>query len=108
MNMPLNEAENAASTTEPLRLELEQCQRELELCRLRTGELEQAEALFAGEKRILEMIANGNPLPALLDALCRLVEELSSGCLCSILLLDSRSTRIFWDLSKADNSLINH
>jgi signal transduction histidine kinase len=95
VNTPLNEAGEAAGTTEPLRLELERCQRELELCRLRMGELEQAEALFAGEKRILEMIANGNPLPFLLDALCRLVEELASGSLCSILLLDPNGNRLW-------------
>jgi signal transduction histidine kinase len=95
VNTPLNKAENAAGTAELLQLELERCQRELELCRLRMGGLEQAEALFAGEKRILEMIAKGNPLPALLDALCRLVEDLSSGALCSILLLDSNSNRLW-------------
>ena len=94
MNTHLNEAESAGAA-EALRLELEHCQRELELCRVRMGELEQAEALFAGEKRILEMIANGNPLPALLDGLCRLVEELSSGALCSILLMDSNSNRLW-------------
>jgi PAS domain S-box-containing protein len=54
-----------------------------------------AEALLAGEKHVLELIANGNPLPSLLDALCRLVEELSSGCLCSILLLDPDSNRLW-------------
>jgi PAS domain S-box-containing protein len=54
-----------------------------------------AEALLAGEKRVLEMIANSSPLPALLDALCRVVEELSSGALCSILLLDSKSNRLW-------------
>jgi hypothetical protein len=54
-----------------------------------------AEAMLAGEKRVLEMIANGNPLPSLLDALCRLVEELSSGCLCSILLLDASGSRLW-------------
>jgi signal transduction histidine kinase len=95
VNRPLNEAENTASTAEPLRIELERCQRELELCHLRMGELEQAEALFAGEQRILEMIANGNPLPALLNGLCRLVEELSSGSLCSILLLDPNSNKLW-------------
>ncbi|MGP8198054.1 MAG: PAS domain S-box protein [Limisphaerales bacterium] len=54
-----------------------------------------AQALLAGEKRVLEMIATGNPLPALLEALCRLVEELSSGCLCSLLLLDPNSNRLW-------------
>jgi signal transduction histidine kinase len=47
-----------------------------------------AEMLLAGEKRLLEMIARGNSRTVILDALCRLVEELSSGSRASILLLD--------------------
>jgi PAS domain S-box-containing protein len=47
-----------------------------------------AEALLAGEKRLLEMVARGDSLPRILDALCRLVEELASGSLSSILLLE--------------------
>jgi PAS domain S-box-containing protein len=41
------------------------------------------------------MVAVGDPLPAVLDALCRLVEELSSGCLCSILLLEPNGNRLW-------------
>ncbi|HEX9431556.1 MAG TPA: PAS domain S-box protein [Burkholderiales bacterium] len=47
-----------------------------------------ATAALAGEKRLLEMIARGDSRAAILDALCRLVEELASGSLCSILLFD--------------------
>ncbi len=47
-----------------------------------------AEALLAGEKRLLEMMARGDALVLILDALCRLVEEQSGDVLCSILLLD--------------------
>jgi len=47
-----------------------------------------AEALLSGEKRLLEMIAKGDSLPVILDALCRLVEQLTPGSLSSILLLD--------------------
>jgi len=47
-----------------------------------------AEVLLAGEKRLLEMIARGDSRAFTLDALCRLVEELASGSLSSILLLD--------------------
>jgi PAS domain S-box-containing protein len=47
-----------------------------------------AEMLLAGEKRLLEMVARGDPLALILDALCRLAEELSTGSLSSILLLD--------------------
>jgi len=58
-------------------------------------ERRRAEALLAGEKRLLEMIAKGNPLSMILDALCRLVEELSKGSLSSILLLDPDGTRLW-------------
>jgi PAS domain S-box-containing protein len=47
-----------------------------------------AEVLLAGEKRLLEMIARGDSRAPILDAICRLVEELASGSLSSILLLD--------------------
>ena len=53
-----------------------------------------AEALLAGEKRLLEMVARGDSLPRILDALCRLVEELSSGALSSILLLEPNGTQL--------------
>ena len=46
-----------------------------------------AEALIAGEKRVLELVAKGNPLPEILDSLCRLVEEQASDALASILLV---------------------
>ena len=55
-------------------------------------DLKRAEALLAGEKRLLEMVASGSPLPMILDALCVLVEETASGCHCSILLIDSTGT----------------
>ncbi len=53
-----------------------------------------AEALLAGEKRLLEMVARGDLLARILDALCRLVEERSSGALCSILLLEPNGDRL--------------
>src|SRR5712671_3146250 len=53
-----------------------------------------AEALLAGEKRLLEMVARGNTLTSILDALCRLVEETASGCICGILLLDKSGTSV--------------
>jgi PAS domain S-box-containing protein len=58
------------------------------------AERKRAEALLAGEKRLLEMIATGQSLPVILDALCRLVEELAPGTLSSILLLDADGTRL--------------
>src|SRR6266700_4409076 len=52
-------------------------------------ERKRAEVLLAGEKRLLEMIARSDSRALFLDAICRLVEELASGSLSSILLLDS-------------------
>ncbi len=52
-------------------------------------DLKQAEALLAGEKRLLEMVARGDPLLVVLDALCRIAEATGSGVHCSILLIDA-------------------
>lgn len=54
-----------------------------------------AEAVLAGEKRVLEMIAGGNALASVLDALCQVAEETSCGSLCSILLLDPKGERLW-------------
>jgi PAS domain S-box-containing protein len=56
-------------------------------------ERKRAQSLFAGEKRILEMVATGRSLAEILDSLCRLVEEQASGVLASILLLDGDRLR---------------
>jgi PAS domain S-box-containing protein len=47
-----------------------------------------AEALFTGEKRLLEMIATGVALKEILNALCLIIEEFRSGTLASVLLLN--------------------
>src|SRR6266852_5273259 len=94
MKAHLEETADAAKTVESLRPELARCQRELGECRLRMGELEQAEALLAGENRLLEMVAKGESLPSIFNGICRLVEEISSGYLCSILLLDPNGDRL--------------
>jgi PAS domain S-box-containing protein len=52
------------------------------------------EALLAGEKRLLEMVAQGYSLPVVLDALCRLVEDTATGCYCSVQLIDPSGTRL--------------
>src|SRR5215510_5906430 len=59
------------------------------------AERKRAEALLAGEKQLLEMIAKGHSLSMILDALCRLVEELSTGSLSAILLLDPDGKRLW-------------
>ncbi len=57
-------------------------------------ERKNAEDLLAGEKRLLEMGAKGDPLSLVLEALCRLVEATASGSLCSILLVDSNGDQL--------------
>jgi PAS domain S-box-containing protein len=53
-----------------------------------------AEALLAGERRLLEMVARGHPRAAVLDALCRLVEDTIGGCYCGAVLVDPGGTRL--------------
>jgi PAS domain S-box-containing protein len=53
-----------------------------------------AEALLAGEKRLLEMVATGHSLSEILEALCELVEGMVSGCFCSVVLVDPRGTSL--------------
>src|SRR5205809_3727752 len=90
-----SEVAGAATATKALPSELERWQRELDECHRRMGELEQGEALLAGENRLLEMVAKGEALPSIGDGICRLVEETSSGSLCSILLLDPNGDRLW-------------
>jgi len=56
-------------------------------CQFDIHDLKQAEALLAAEVKLLEMVARGEPLRQVLDALSRHVEELASGCFCSILVV---------------------
>lgn len=54
----------------------------------------QAEALLAGENHLLEMLATGCTLSEFLDALCRLIEDIASGSLCGIVLVDPINNRL--------------
>src|SRR5882672_8113450 len=91
----LEQTTDDTKRVESTRIEMELCHHELAACRLRLGELEQGEALLAGENRLLEMVAKGESLPVILGGICRLVEEISSGALCSILLLDANGDRLW-------------
>jgi formate hydrogenlyase transcriptional activator len=53
-----------------------------------------AESLLAGENLVLEMTAKGNSLESILEALCRVVEQTTSECYCSIILIDPTVSRI--------------
>jgi PAS domain S-box-containing protein len=57
-------------------------------------DLKRAEALLAGEKRLLEMVAAGQSMSAILEALCHFVESAISGCYCSIVLVDASGARL--------------
>jgi PAS domain S-box-containing protein len=57
-------------------------------------ERKRAEVLSAGEKRLLEMIAKGEPLTETLEALCRLVEQEFAGAACAIRLVDEEGKRL--------------
>lgn len=52
------------------------------------------ETLLAGENRLLKMLATGGTLSEFLDALCRLIEDIASGSLCGIVLVDPISNRL--------------
>jgi PAS domain S-box-containing protein len=51
-------------------------------------ERKRSEELTRGQTRLLKMVARGGPLPPVLEALTRMIEEHSDGMLASILLLD--------------------
>src|SRR3984893_16087240 len=53
-----------------------------------------AEDLLAGEKRLLEMVASGQSMSGILEALCRFVEGTVPGCHCSVVLVDRSDTRL--------------
>ncbi|MBD2045631.1 PAS domain S-box protein [Coleofasciculus sp. FACHB-64] len=54
----------------------------------------QAEALIAGQKQVLEMIATGAALGDVLDVLARFIETQSGEGFCSILLVDEKENKL--------------
>jgi PAS domain S-box-containing protein len=52
----------------------------------------QAETLLAAQKTLFEMVASGSPLPLVLDAMCRLIEDLSD-CACTVRLIEPGGRR---------------
>jgi len=56
-------------------------------------ERKRAEAFLSGEKDALALIAHEQPLPFVLDRICRLLEEQCPGMLCSVLLLEGQRLR---------------
>ena len=59
-------------------------------------DLKRAQSLLAGENQLLQMLAQGDPLSSILDALCRLVEGLFSGSFVSVMLLNANDNRLWY------------
>jgi two-component system cell cycle sensor histidine kinase/response regulator CckA len=53
-----------------------------------------ADSLGAAHVEVLELVAMGTPLPAVLDAIVRLVERQAEGLVCTVLLLDREAGRL--------------
>ena len=51
-------------------------------------------ALLDNQRRVLERIANGAPLPEILETLVGLIEEQAHGMRCAVLLADARQQRL--------------
>jgi PAS domain S-box-containing protein len=64
------------------------------LLQMNIDDRKQAEVLIAGEKRVLEMVATGQPMARILESLCSLVEGAVVGGFCSIVLTDARTSRL--------------
>jgi signal transduction histidine kinase len=60
------------------------------------ADLRQAEALLAGEKRVLEMMTRGDSLYSILGALCAVADESCDGWISAILLLDANGKRLWY------------
>jgi hypothetical protein len=60
------------------------------------ADLRQAEALLAGEKRVLEMMSRGDSLHSILEALCVVADESCDGWISAILLLDANGKRLWY------------
>nr|BAL56310.1 PAS/PAC sensor hybrid histidine kinase [uncultured Acetothermia bacterium]BAL60148.1 PAS/PAC sensor hybrid histidine kinase [Candidatus Acetothermum autotrophicum] len=56
-------------------------------------ERKRSELLTASRSKILELSASGAPLSEILETICRSIEELAPGVLCSILLLEGDKLR---------------
>jgi PAS domain S-box-containing protein len=53
-----------------------------------------AECLLGAENLVLEMTAKGNSLESILGAVCRVVEQTTSGSCCSVMLIDSSGSKV--------------
>ena len=61
--------------------------------RTEIDDLKKAEDLLTAEVELLRMVAQARPLASVLDRLCRAVEEISPGSICSVLGVDVETAR---------------
>jgi len=66
----------------------------LTMCLVNLGGMAFAKALSAGENELLQMVATGRPLKAVLDRLTVLIEAQFDGLYCSVMLLDADGVRL--------------
>jgi PAS domain S-box-containing protein len=59
-------------------------------------DVKRAEALLAGEKHLLEMLAKGHPLDRILDAICRLLEGLAPDAKTAVMLIGDGPKQCLW------------
>jgi PAS domain S-box-containing protein len=64
------------------------------LVQMDVDDRKQSEILLAGERRLLEMVADCRSMSEILETICRLVESTASGCYCSVVLIDPSGTRV--------------
>ncbi|HVX67769.1 MAG TPA: ATP-binding protein [Bryobacteraceae bacterium] len=69
-------------------------ERRLALMRRLQREFRTSVHMASEELRVLELVAQGESLPAVLDTLTRTIEAAAPGCLCTILLLDEERRRL--------------
>src|SRR6267154_5647340 len=100
MKSRLKDVKNDVEKRKPIRLQLHQAQRELEVCRNRLEQVDEQlqvykkeETLLQGQKQLTEMIARGDPLEMILEDSCKLVEKALQGSLAIIMLLNGRRLR---------------
>src|SRR5580658_6836792 len=100
MKSQFEEIENTIEARKSFRREMAQAPRELDECRDRLAQVDEqlqvyknAETLLQGQKQLTEMIARGDPLEAILEDSCKLVEKALPGSLAIIMLLDGKRLR---------------
>src|SRR5271170_24065 len=100
MKSEFEEIENTIEARKSFRREMAQTRRELDECRDRLAQVDEqlqvyknAETLLQGQKQLTEMIARGDPLEAILEDSCKLVEKALPGSLAIIMLLDGKRLR---------------